>query len=69
MPTLQQEAERSALLGNRQSAWAFCIVSLLVIGLWIGLIGRELWRPDARVIFRDSNLMGLPNLQYLGSLP
>ena len=66
MSTLQQGTESSALLGDRRPGWAFCLVSVLVIGLWIGLIGRELWRPDARVIFRDSNLMGLPNLQYLG---
>ncbi len=25
-----------------------------------------MWHPDYRIIFRDSNLMGVPNLQYLG---
>lgn len=49
-----------------RSTWPFLLASTLLIGLWIGWIGHGLWHPDARVIFRDSGLMGLPNLQYLG---
>lgn len=66
MSTLHPAAGGSAMPGNRRSLWGFCLVSALVIGLWVILVGRDLWRPDSRVIFRDSNLMGIPNLQYLG---
>lgn len=66
MSTFHTAAGDVAMPGSRRSLWRFCLVSVLAIGLWVGLAGHELWRPEARVIFRDSNLMGLPNLQYLG---
>ncbi|HOY67141.1 MAG TPA: hypothetical protein PLP29_09640 [Candidatus Ozemobacteraceae bacterium] len=39
---------------------------LLLLALWVGIIGWRQWHPDHRIIYRDSNLMGVPSLQYLG---
>lgn len=38
----------------------------LGLALWVGLLGFEVWNPDRGLIFRDTPLMGLPNLQFLG---
>lgn len=59
--------EGSASPGSEYRCGApFCLFMTVLIALWVGWIGYSLWHPDSRIIFRDSNLMGLPNLQYLG---
>lgn len=51
---------------ERRCGWLFCLAVPLLIGLFVGWFGYDFWHPDSRIIFRDSDRMGLPNLQYLG---
>ncbi len=59
-------AENAMPVVQNRCGVVFCLGMVLLLALWVGLVGRTLWHPDDRIIFRDSNLMGVPNLQYLG---